>query len=30
MLLDGELAKAEPKALSYRLLHVAVRVSLGQ
>jgi hypothetical protein len=26
LLLDGELAVAEPKALRYRLLHVAARV----
>jgi Flp pilus assembly protein TadD len=26
LLLDGELARAEPKALRYRLLHVAARV----
>lgn len=24
--LDGELARAEPKALRYRLLHVAARI----
>jgi Transposase DDE domain group 1 len=30
MLLDGELAKAEPKALRYRLLHVAARLTRGQ
>jgi hypothetical protein len=27
LLLDGELARAEPKALRYRLLHVAARVT---
>jgi hypothetical protein len=30
ILLDGELAKAEPKALRYRLLHVAARITHGQ
>ena len=30
MLLDGTLAKAEPKALRYRLLHVAARLTHGQ
>ena len=30
MLLDGTLAKAEPKALRYRLLHVAARITHGQ
>lgn len=30
MLLHGELATAEPKALRYRLLHVAARVTRGQ
>jgi hypothetical protein len=30
ILLDGELAKAEPKALRYRLLHVAARITRGQ
>ena len=29
MLVDGELAKAEPKALRYRLLHVAARLTRG-
>jgi hypothetical protein len=29
-LLDGELTKAEPKTLRYRLLHVAARISRGQ
>ena len=29
-LLDGDLAKAEPKALRYRLLHVAARLTRGQ
>jgi Transposase DDE domain group 1 len=29
-LLDGELAKAEPKTLRYRLLHVAARITRGQ
>jgi hypothetical protein len=29
-LLTGELAKAEPKALRYRLLHVAARLTRGQ
>jgi hypothetical protein len=28
--LDGELAKAEPKTLRYRLLHVAARFTRGQ
>jgi hypothetical protein len=28
--LDGELAKAEPKTLRYRLLHVATRIVRGQ
>jgi hypothetical protein len=27
LLLDGELAKAEPKKLRYRLLHVAARIA---
>jgi hypothetical protein len=27
LLLDGELAVCEPKALRYRLLHVAARIS---
>ena len=27
LLLDGELAKAEPKRLRYRLLHVAARLA---
>jgi hypothetical protein len=30
MLLDGELAKAEPKKLRYRLLHTAARITRGQ
>jgi Transposase DDE domain group 1 len=30
MLLDGDLARAEPKALRYRLLHVAARITRGQ
>jgi hypothetical protein len=30
MLLDGDLALAEPKALRYRLLHVAARITRGQ
>jgi hypothetical protein len=30
MLLDGDLARAEPKALRYRLLHVAARLTRGQ
>jgi Transposase DDE domain group 1 len=30
ILLDGELAKAEPKTLRYRLLHVAARITRGQ
>ena len=30
MLVDGALAKAEPKALRYRLLHVAARLTRGQ
>jgi hypothetical protein len=30
MLLDGELALAEPKKLRYRVLHVAARVTRGQ
>jgi Transposase DDE domain group 1 len=29
LLLDGELAKAEPKRLRYRLLHVAARLAFG-
>jgi hypothetical protein len=29
-LLDGELARCEPKALRYRLLHVAARITRGQ
>jgi Transposase DDE domain group 1 len=29
-LLDGELAQCEPKALRYRLLHVAARITRGQ
>jgi hypothetical protein len=28
LLLDGELAKAQPKRLRYRLLHVAARLAL--
>jgi hypothetical protein len=28
-LLDGELAKAEPKKLRYRLLHTAARITLS-
>jgi hypothetical protein len=27
LLLDGDLAKAEPKKLRYRLLHVAARIT---
>lgn len=30
LLLDGELAKAEPKTLRYRLLHTAARITRGQ
>jgi hypothetical protein len=30
LLLDGELAKAEPKKLRYRLLHAAARITRGQ
>jgi hypothetical protein len=30
LLLHGDLAKAEPKALRYRLLHVAARLTRGQ
>ncbi|MBS2548420.1 transposase [Catenulispora sp. NL8] len=30
LLLDGELAKAEPKKLRYRLLHTAARITRGQ
>ena len=30
LLLDGQLAKAEPKTLRYRLLHVAARLTHGQ
>ena len=30
LLLHGALAKAEPKALRYRLLHVAARLTRGQ
>ncbi len=30
MLLDGDLAVCEPKALRYRLLHVAARITHGQ
>jgi Transposase DDE domain group 1 len=30
MLLDGELAAAEPKKLRHRLLHVAARITRGQ
>ncbi len=30
LLLSGDLAKAEPKALRYRLLHVAARLTHGQ
>jgi hypothetical protein len=30
LLLDGDLAKAEPKTLRYRLLHVAARLTRGQ
>ncbi len=30
LLLHGELAKAEPKTLRYRLLHVAARLTRGQ
>jgi hypothetical protein len=30
LLLDGALAKAEPKTLRYRLLHVAARLTRGQ
>jgi len=29
-LLDGDLARCEPKALRYRLLHVAARITRGQ
>ena len=30
LLLDGHLAKAEPKTLRYRLLHTAARLTRGQ
>lgn len=30
LLLDGDLAKVEPKALRYRLLHTAARITRGQ
>lgn len=30
LLLDGELAVAEPKKLRYRLLHTAARITRGQ
>jgi hypothetical protein len=30
LLLDGDLARAEPKTLRYRLLHVAARLTRGQ
>jgi hypothetical protein len=30
LLLNGDLAKAEPKTLRYRLLHVAARLTRGQ
>jgi hypothetical protein len=30
LVLDGHLAKAEPKTLRYRLLHVAARITRGQ
>jgi hypothetical protein len=30
ILLDGELAKAEPKKLRYRILHIAARITRGQ
>jgi hypothetical protein len=30
LLLSGDLAKAEPKKLRYRLLHVAARLTRGQ
>ncbi|MCU1631256.1 MAG: transposase [Pseudonocardia sp.] len=30
LLLDGDLAKVEPKTLRYRLLHVAARLTRGQ
>jgi hypothetical protein len=30
LVLDSDLAKAEPKTLRYRLLHVAARLSHGQ
>lgn len=30
ILLDGELARAEPKKLCYRLLHTAARITHGQ
>lgn len=30
LLLDGDLAKAEPKRLRYRLLHTAARITRGQ
>jgi hypothetical protein len=30
LLLDGDLAKAEPKTLRYRILHVAARLTRGQ
>ncbi|GAA4557897.1 hypothetical protein GCM10023175_63150 [Pseudonocardia xishanensis] len=30
LLLDGEFAKAEPKTLRHRLLHLAARITRGQ
>jgi hypothetical protein len=30
LLLDGDLATCEPKALRYRLLHTAARITRGQ
>jgi Transposase DDE domain group 1 len=30
ILLDGDLARCEPKALRYRLLHIAARITRGQ
>jgi hypothetical protein len=30
LLLDGDLARAKPKTLPYRLLHVAARLTHGQ
>ena len=30
LVLNGDLAKAEPKTLRYRLLHVAARLTHGQ